>query len=146
VKRELILSSLLLAGAARAEETIRPGYWEARDQVLSPIHEDKTEHRCIAAKDVARFMTCYINHHYTCQCPEQSYSGGQIRYRGVCVDAKGRQVDIAGRGTYTPDTLHLTADVTFRLGGIPISGRASTDARRIADVCPAEPAGGSSGH
>ncbi len=130
--------TLAAASSAPAEETIRPGYWEARDRVLSPLQEDKTDRICIAAKDVARFMTCYINHHYSCECPEQSYSGGQIHYRGVCTDAKGRQVSIVGAGTYTPDTLRLTADVTFKLGGLPITGRVATDAHRIADVCPAD--------
>jgi hypothetical protein len=138
VKAFLILAALTLSGAARAEETIKPGYWEAEDKVLSPIHSSKVERRCIAAKDVARFMTCYINHHYSCQCPEQSYADGQIRYRGVCVDNKGAQVGITGRGTYTATTLHLTADITFKLAGIPISGQASTDAHRLGDICPAD--------
>jgi hypothetical protein len=130
---------LLLAPAVRAApETIRPGYWEAHERVLSPIHEDKTERRCIAAKDVARFMTCYINHHYSCQCTDQSYADGKIRYQGVCVDAKGRQVQIQGQGAYTPDTLHLEAEVTFSLAGLPIIGRAATDAHRIADQCPVD--------
>ena len=44
---------------------------------------------------------------------------------------------VVGRGTYTPTTLHLTADFTFHLAGIPITGQASTDAHRIADDCPA---------
>jgi hypothetical protein len=129
-----------ITSVAHAEETIRPGYWEATDKVLSPIHSEKVERRCIAAKDVAKFMTCYINHHYSCQCPEQSYSGGRIQYRGVCVDSKGARVGIVGQGTYTETTLHMTAEVTFRIAGIPISGQASTDAHRLGDVCPAEDA------
>ena len=138
MKTPLALAVLFLAGVANAEETIKPGYWEAEDKVTSPFPSSKVERRCIEPKDVARFMTCYINHHYTCQCPEQSYTGGQIRYRGVCVDNKGAQVGITGRGTYTATTLHLTADVTFKLAGIPISGQASTDAHRLGDICPAD--------
>ncbi|MDB5479348.1 MAG: hypothetical protein JWO83_401 [Caulobacteraceae bacterium] len=130
--------AVALAGAARPAETIRPGYWESTDRVLSPIRSTKVDRRCIAQKDVEKFMTCYINHHYSCVCPEQSYENGQIRYRGVCTDSKGGRVGIVGRGAYTPTTLHLDADVTFHLAGIPITGQASTDAHRIADDCPAE--------
>lgn len=126
------------ASAAHAAETIQPGYWESTDRVLSPIRSTKVDRRCIAQKDVEKFMTCYINHHYSCVCPEQSYENGQIRYRGICTDNKGGKVGIVGRGAYTPTTLHLDADVTFHLAGIPIKGEASTDAHRIADECPAE--------
>jgi hypothetical protein len=130
-----------LCGIVRAE-TIRPGYWESTDRVLSPIRSTKIDRRCIAQKDVDKFMSCYINHHYTCACPEQNYDNGQIRYRGVCTDAKGRKVDVVGHGSYTPTTLHLTAEFSFRLVGVPIVGQASTDAHRIADECPAKTAGG----
>jgi hypothetical protein len=34
----------------------------------------------------------------------------------------------------------MTADVTFRLAGIPISAEATTDAHRIGDACPQEAA------
>jgi hypothetical protein len=131
------LASAAMLTSANAAEAIRPGYWESIERVLSPIQSTKVDRRCIAQKDVERFMTCYINHHYSCVCPEQSYSDGQIRYRGLCTDKKGAQVDIVGRGTYTPTTLHLTADVTFNLAGLPITGQASTDAHRISDKCPA---------
>lgn len=133
----ILIVASVLSGPGRTSETIRPGYWEATEQVLSPIHTTKVERRCIAPQDVTRFMSCYINHHYSCRCPDQSYDGGHIRYRGICVDHKGAKVGVAGRGTYTPDTLHLTADVTFTLAGLPIEGRASTDAHRIGDICPA---------
>jgi hypothetical protein len=137
----LLALAAVASGAAKSAETIRPGYWESTDRVLSPISSTKVDRRCIAQKDVEKFMTCYINHHYTCVCPEQSYENGQIRYRGVCTDNKGAKVGIVGRGTYTPTTLHLEADVTFHLAGLPITGQASTDAHRIADDCPAEAAG-----
>jgi hypothetical protein len=142
MKSSLVFRVLALAacasGAAHGAETIRPGFWESTDRVLSPIPSTKVDRRCIAQKDVERFMTCYINHHYSCVCPEQSYENGQIRYRGECTDAKGGKVGIVGQGNYTPTTLHLDAEVTFHLGGLPITGHASTDAHRIADECPAE--------
>jgi hypothetical protein len=135
-----VMAIVAASSAAGAAQTIQPGYWESIDRVLSPIHSTKVDRRCIAQKDVEKFMTCYINHHYSCVCSEQSYADGQIRYRGVCTDAKGAKVGIVGRGTYTPTTLHLTADVTFNLAGLPITGEASTDAHRLGDACPAESA------
>jgi hypothetical protein len=133
-----LITGVLAAGAPGASaETIRPGYWESTNQVTSPIESTKSERRCITPKDVAKFMTCHINHHYTCNCPEQSYSGGQIRFSGDCVDAKGRHVHIEGEGSYTPTTLQMTARGNFKLMGLPIDFSASTNSHRIADVCPA---------
>ena len=123
--------------AVHAAETIRPGYWEAHDEVLSPIRTSKTERRCITPHDVDKFMACHINHIYQCVCPEQTARDGVVSFKGQCVDKKGRQVGISGNGTYTPTTLTMNARVTFRLLGIPLTGEARTDARRIGDVCPA---------
>ena len=131
------LVPLWLAGPARAAETIQPGYWEARDEVISPIHTSKVERRCITPREVDKFMSCHINHIYQCICPEQTARDGVVAFKGGCVDKKGHKVGISGRGAYTPTTLTMTADFTFRLFGIPMSGEARTDARRIGDVCPA---------
>jgi hypothetical protein len=120
-----------------AAESIRPGYWESTNQVTAPIESTKTELRCITPKDVAKFMTCHINHHYTCNCPEQSYSGGRIHFRGDCVDAKDHHVHIEGDGTYTPTTLQMTASGKLTLMGLPMTFSASTQSHRIDDVCPA---------
>jgi hypothetical protein len=138
--RSVLALTLLvgLAAAARAAaETIRPGYWESTTEVTAPIQESKTERRCVTPKAVARFMTCYINHHYKCDCPEQSYTGGQIKFHGDCVDAKNRHVQIEGEGSYTPTTLKMTARGHFKLLGLPVSFNASTESHRIGDVCPA---------
>lgn len=132
-----LCAALVLSGTAAAAETIRPGYWESLNQVTSPIESTKTERRCVTAKDVAVFMTCHINHHYTCTCPEQSYSGGKILFRGDCVDAKMRHVHIEGEGAYTPTTLQMTARGRFNLVGLPLTFSASTQSHRIADECPA---------
>ncbi len=125
---------------AAGRETIKPGYWESVDRVLSPIPSSKVDHRCIAQKDVQKFMSCYINHHYTCDCPDQSYADGKISFHGVCVDNKGVRVSLQGDGSYTPTTLRMNATVVFKLGGLPIRGRASLDAHRLGDVCPPETA------
>jgi hypothetical protein len=137
IRLVLALGVALAAGRAGAAETIRPGYWESTTEVTAPIQESKIERRCVTPKAVAKFMTCYLNHHYKCDCPQQSYTGGQIQFRGDCVDAKNRHVEIEGEGSYTPTTLKMTARGHFKLLGLPMSFSASTDSHRIGDVCPA---------
>ncbi len=142
---DLLLLTLAAAAAAvgaRAQDSIRPGYWEAVEQVRSPIASDKTERRCVTPKDVAKFMGCYINHHYECACPEQSIGAGRIAFKGQCVDHKGQHVDIEGSGSFTATTLHMTARADFKLLGLPIGADASTDARRLGDTCPPGSVGG----
>jgi hypothetical protein len=138
----LIVAAVALAGAARAQDSIRPGYWESVDQVLSPIASSKTERRCITPRDVAKFMSCYINHHYECTCPEQSIGAGKIAFKGQCVDHKGQHVDIDGTGAFTATTLHMAARANFKLLGLPMAADASTDAHRLGDTCPPGSAGG----
>ena len=126
----------LAASAAQAAESIRPGYWETTSSVNSIIQETKTENRCITPKAISKFTGCYINHHYSCTCPEQSNADGRIVFHGVCVDAKGRRVSIQGEGSYTATTLAMSAHGRFQYMGLSIPFDAHTDAHRIADACP----------
>jgi hypothetical protein len=139
LNRFALLMLAILCSPARAEPgaTIKPGYWESASRVLSPIQSTKTDRRCVTPAEVKRFTSCYINHHYTCDCPDSSYDGGRIQFRGTCVDAKGQKVAIEGDGTYTPETLSMRAHVQFRLWGLPMTGEATTDAHRLGDLCPA---------
>jgi hypothetical protein len=133
----LSVALVLAAGAAWAQDSIRPGYWESTETVVHPIETTKVERRCITPKDVARFMMGPSNHIYShCAYPELEVGAGRMNFRGQCADKKGQTVRISAHGTFTATTLHLTADVTFKLLGIPITAQASTDARRIGDVCP----------
>ena len=133
---------IVFAGAAGAQDSILPGYWESVESVTSPIASTKTEQRCITPKDIAKFMSCYINHHYECVCPRQSIGGGRIAFKGQCVDNKGQQVNIEGTGSFTPTTLHMTARAGFKLFGLSLDADASTDAHRLGDTCPAGSKGG----
>ncbi|HEY5071489.1 MAG TPA: DUF3617 family protein [Caulobacteraceae bacterium] len=134
----LVLVLAPAAGGAAGADTIRPGYWESVNKVVYPISSTKIDRRCVTAKDVAKFLMGPSNHIYACAYPTQTIGHGQIRFAGECTDKKGRKVQISGHGTYTPTSLRMTADLTFKLAGIPISAEASTDARRLGDVCPAE--------
>jgi hypothetical protein len=125
--------------AAPAASTIKPGYWESTSRVLSPIRSEKVENRCITPADVDKFMLGPSNRHYVCTYPTRSFKGGKILLKGACVSKKGRQVQVEGHGAYTPTSFTLTADVAMEFGGLPINGRAETEARRIGDVCPTPP-------
>ena len=131
-----------LAGAApavAATTAILPGYWESTNRLLSPIKQTKTEKRCITPADVDKFMAGPSNRHYACTYPTKVIAGGRIRLKGTCVSKKGRKVAVEGAGAYTPTSFNLTADIATEFLGLDIAGKASTEARRIGDVCPPPP-------
>ncbi|WP_296599264.1 DUF3617 family protein [Phenylobacterium sp.] len=122
--------------SAVAATTILPGYWESTNRLLSPIKQSKTEKRCITPADVDKFLAGPSNRHYACTYPTKVFSGGKITLKGTCVSKKGRKVAVKGSGAYTPTSFNLTAEIATEFLGLDIAGKASTEARRIADVCP----------
>lgn len=135
----LLTLAAVLATAAPAgaqTTTIKPGYWESTNRLLSPIRTKSTETRCITPADVEKFMMGPSNRHYACTYPVRVFADGKILLKGTCKSKKGRDVEVSGFGTYSTTTFKLTATVATEFAGIPISGKASTDARRIGDVCP----------
>lgn len=132
------LIALTAAGAASAQKAINPGYWETISKVTSPFPTQKTEKRCIKPADVAKFMEGKINHIYTCTYPTKEIGGGKIRLEGTCATKDGPSVPISSQGTFTSDALHLEAKIAPQLGGLTVNVRASTDATRLADACPAD--------
>lgn len=131
------LALLALAGpAGAAGSPIQPGYWESTNRLLSPIKQSKTERRCITPADVEKFLSGPSNRHYACTYPTKRFSGGQIVLKGTCVSKKGRKVAVQGSGSYTPTSFTLTAEIATEFLGLDITGKASTDARRIGDTCP----------
>jgi hypothetical protein len=138
-----LFAALLLCAAggvlAASPAGVKPGFWETTSEVTSPIHEKNTERRCVTQAQVRKFMSCYINHHYDCTCGTDEVAGGRVRFEGECVEKKsGNKVHIVGGGAYTDDTLSMTADARFHLLGLPVDGKASIEARRIGDSCPAQ--------
>lgn len=132
----LALIAVAAPAAAAAPSPILPGYWESTNRILSPIPTKSLDRRCLTPKDVEKFMMGPENRHYDCTYPVRSFANGKIRLKGVCVSKKGRQVQIDAVGTYTPASFHLEANVKTKLAGLTISGKASTDARRIGEACP----------
>lgn len=134
----LLAGLVAVAGAASAASptTILPGYWESTNRLLSPVRTKSVEKRCITPADVAKFMSGPSNRHYACTYPTRSFQSGRILLRGSCVSKKGRKVQVAGIGSYSPTAFTLKADIATEFAGLPIAGRASTEARRIADTCP----------
>lgn len=132
----IALAALSVAAPAAAAPAIQPGYWESTNKLLSPIKQSSTEKRCITPADVDKFMAGPSNRHYACTYPTKVISGGQIRLKGTCVSKKGRKVAVQGGGSYTPTSFNLTAEIATEFLGLDIVGKASTEARRIGDVCP----------
>ena len=130
------LIALMAAPSAVGAPAIQPGYWESTNRLLSPIKQTSTEKRCITPADVDKFMSGPSNRHYTCTYPTKVIAGGKILLKGRCVSKKGREVRIQGSGVYTPTSFTLTAQVATEFLGLDIAGKASTEARRIADDCP----------
>lgn len=133
------LLAAAIAAPAAAAPPIQPGYWESTNKLLSPIRQSSTEKRCITPADVDKFMAGPSNRHYACTYPTKVIAGGQIRLKGTCVSKKGRKVAVQGQGSYTPTSFNLTAEVATEFLGLDITGKASTEARRIADECPPPP-------
>jgi hypothetical protein len=135
-----LLAAALAGSAAAAEPPIRPGCWESTNQVVSPIHQTSTTRKLISAADVDHFLTGPINHHYTCVYPTRRVAEGRLVMKGTCTDNKGRQLGVDTTGRYTPDSFHVDATIAMNFLGLPVQGHATTDARRIGDACPVEPA------
>lgn len=140
----VLLAAMAVAAPALAQpqspnqSPIQPGYWESTNRLLSPIRTSKVERRCLTPADIDKFLAGPSNHHYDCTYPTRIVENGRITMAGTCVSRKnGRKVQVAGEGAYTPTSFQITASIATEFAGIPLSGRASTDARRIGDVCPA---------
>lgn len=138
----LLLIAAAVAGPAAAASAIQPGYWESTNKLLSPVRSTDVEKRCITPADVEKFMSGPSNRHYICTYPTKSIENGKISLKGTCVSKKGRKVAVSGQGAYTPTSFQLTANVATEFLGLTVSGRASTEARRIGDICPTPAAGG----
>jgi hypothetical protein len=140
IRSTALAAALAIAGSAVATAAtappIQPGYWESTNRLLSPIKQTKVERRCITPKDVDKFMAGPSNRHYTCTYPTKRIADGRIVLKGTCVSKKGRKVAVEGSGAYTPTSFNLTAEIATEFLGLDIAGKASTEARRIADECP----------
>ncbi|HKR89275.1 MAG TPA: DUF3617 family protein [Phenylobacterium sp.] len=139
-----LVAAAASAGPAAAQpgraDVIQPGYWESTNRLLSPIRTSKVERRCITPADVEKFLAGPSNHHYDCTYPSKLIENGVIRMSGTCVKRKGGgKVKVEGEGVYTQTSFKITATIATEIAGIPLSGRASTEARRIGDSCPATP-------
>jgi hypothetical protein len=132
----LILALAAALPASAAPLAIQPGYWESTNRLLSPIRQKSVEKRCITPADVENFMSGPSNRHYACTYPTKVIADGKIVLKGTCRSKKGRVVAVQGEGDYTPTSFTLRAEIATEFLGLDISGKASTEARRIADTCP----------
>lgn len=126
-------------GAAQAADgKPQPGYWEVTNTATLLFTSKKVEQRCLVASEINKFMTGPSNRHYTCTYPTRQVGGGYISLKGSCATKKGQVALITAKGTYSPTTFKLNATLSTKIGGIPLSGAATTNAKRMGDTCPAE--------
>jgi len=144
IRRTLIAAALapalaigVLAAPALAQEgAIEPGYWEVTNKVSAIISQTKKEKRCISPSEVDKFMMGPSNRHYKCDYPTRVFRNGKITLKGQCATKNGHKVKLQATGTYSPSSFTMIADVDTTYAGLPISGRATTEAKRIGDTCP----------
>lgn len=144
MNRLWILSALAAAGIATSAigadtSTIRPGYWESTNKAQLVFTQTTVEKRCLTPKDVDKFLQGPSNRHYKCTYPYRQVGNGRLSFKGTCVDKRGRRVDVVANGSYSPDHFQITANLSGKLAGVPLSATFSTSARRIGDVCPPPP-------
>ena len=128
---------LLAAPAAAQEQTILPGYWDVTNKVSAIISQTKTEKRCITPSEVSKFVMGPSNRHYKCDYPTRVFKDGKIRLKGNCATKNGSQAALEATGTYSPTTFTMNAKISTTYAGVPLSGIATTTARRIRETCPA---------
>ena len=136
-----IILALALAWAVPAvaqPPPILPGYWESQNKVSFPVNDETTSRQCVTADKIIQFLSGPSTRRYRCDYARSQVADGAIAASGNCVDKSGLKSTIDVRGTYTPTTFQLNAQLRIDLGGVPIPVRASTDARRISAECPAE--------
>ena len=134
----LIPASLMLAAPAAAQEqTILPGYWDVTNKVSAIISQTKTEKRCITPSEVSKFVMGPSNRHYKCDYPTRVFKDGKIRLKGACATKNGSKAALEATGTYSPTTFTMNAKISTTYAGVPLSGIATTTARRIRETCPA---------
>ena len=78
-----------------------------------------------------------INHIYTCTYPKKVIGDGKIHLEGTCSTRDGPSIPISGQGAFTSDSLHIDAKASIQFGGLSVPIKASTDAKRLGETCPA---------
>ena len=135
-----MLSASSGSSLAADDQVPLPGYWETASKATLLFTSKTVEHKCLSATDVAKFMQGPSNRHYDCTYPIKTTGGGKMRFKGQCATKKGQVAYVTAQGTYSPTTFSLKASLKTTIAGVGLSGTATTEARRISDVCPAEPA------
>lgn len=116
----------------------KPGYWEVGETATLLFSAKKIEHRCLVNSEINKFLNGPSNRHYDCTYPVRASGDGRIRLKGSCATKKGQVAYVSAQGTYSPTTFKLVMSISTKIGGVPLSGKATTDAKRIGDSCPAD--------
>ena len=133
----VFLALLLPASAARADAVPLPGYWELSNTTTMVLSARTAERKCFTAADILKVLEGPSNRHYQCAYPTRVVGNGHIQLGGTCVTKHGQVAEITAEGDYGPSAFRLRAKLRTRIGGVLLTGAASTQARRLGDTCPA---------
>ncbi|WP_309643765.1 DUF3617 family protein [Phenylobacterium sp.] len=132
------LAAAAVAAPALAQDgMILPGYWEVTNKVSAVVSQTKKENRCITPSEVEKFMMGPSNRHYKCNYPTRVFKNGKITLKGKCATKNGHTALLEATGSYSPTTFKMVADIDTTWSGLAISGKATTDAKRVSETCPA---------
>ena len=135
----LVVAAVLAPVAARADAVPLPGYWELSNTTTMVLSAKTAERKCFTAADILKVLEGPSNRHYQCTYPTRSVGNGHIQLAGTCVTKHGQVAEITAEGAYGPTAFRLHAKLRTRIGGVLLTGAASTQARRLGDTCPASP-------
>lgn len=144
--RPALFAAIALAGVAASSQavsaeqrTIEPGYWDVtnRVQALAVLGQTKKEKRCITPAEVSKFIEGPSNRHYKCTYPTRIFQNGKITLKGSCTTKNGHTAKVQAKGTYSATSFYLEADIDTTYKGLALAGKATTDAKRISETCPA---------
>lgn len=134
-----VVAAVLVPVAARADAIPLPGWWELSNTATMVFSKTATERKCFTAGDILKVLEGPSNRHYQCSYPSRMVGDGHIQLAGRCVTKHGQVAQISALGVYSPTAFRLNATLRTRLGGILLTAAASTQGRRIADICPGSP-------
>src|SRR5258708_26097865 len=97
-----------------------PGYWEMANTWVFVFHFKTVERKCFTAADVAGVLQGPSNAHYACTYPTREAGDGRLVLKGTCVEKHGQVAQISAQRAYEPTQLHLTADLTTKIAGVPL--------------------------
>ncbi|CAN5673186.1 hypothetical protein BH10PSE5_BH10PSE5_07230 [soil metagenome] len=132
----VVVAAVLAPAAAWADAIPLPGYWELSNTTTMVFSATAAERKCLTSADILKVLEGPSNRHYQCAYPTRVVGNGHIQLAGTCVTKHGQVAEITAEGDYGPSSFRLHAKLKTRIGGVLLTGAASTRALRLGDTWP----------